>query len=265
MNIPLQAKQALAILQTQLSDSLIAVYLHGSAVSSGLRPTSDIDLLVVVDRLLTETCREQLVLRLMAISGLYPIDPEGRRPLEVAVFLSSELNRLSFPAKCELMYGEWLRAEYEQGVFEGQTQDPEFTLMLAQASQEAVNIWHKGMYHLPVIDPQDIRRAMLEALPNLALSLTGDERNVLLTLARMWYTMETGLFTAKDEATNWAIALMPAPLPLIMTMAKNDYLTGSSTDWVCQKEGVKQCANYLANCIRAYSSVDSTNVCFGAL
>lgn len=248
-----QAKLALAILQKYLSDSLIAVYLHGSAVSSGLRPTSDIDLLVVVDKPLTEICREQLVRGLMAISGLYPIDPEGRRPLEVAVFLSSELNMLSSPAKCELMYGEWLRTEYEQGVFEGQTQDPEFTLMLAQAAQDAVALWHKEMHSLPMIGQPDIRKVILDALPNLLLSLKGDERNVLLTLVRKWYTMKTGLFISKDGAANWAIDLMPTALSSIIIMAKNDYLTGASTDWADQTEGIKTCVDYLAECIRTCS------------
>ncbi|MDK7759296.1 aminoglycoside adenylyltransferase domain-containing protein [Providencia rettgeri] len=253
MKTPLQAEQALVILQKYFSDSLIAVYLHGSSVSSGLRPTSDIDILVVVDTPITNICREQLVRDLMDISGLYPIDPEGRRPLEVAVFLASELNSLSYPAKCELIYGEWLRTDYEQGVFEGQTQDPEFTLMLAQASQDAVSLWYQEIYHLPIIGLHDIHCAMLDSLPNLELSLEGDERNVLLTLARMWYTMEIGLFTSKGEAAIWAAELMPVELASILVVAKNAYLIGSSVDWENQLMSVTQCANYLAERIRIYS------------
>ncbi|WP_369310182.1 aminoglycoside adenylyltransferase family protein [Providencia rettgeri] len=252
MTVPLQAKQALAILQKHFSDSLIAVYLHGSSVSGGLRPTSDIDLLVVVDNPMTEASREQLVRELMVISGLYPTDPEGRRPLEVAVFLTNDLNTLSYPAKCELMYGEWLRTEYERGIFEGQTQDPEFTLMLAQAAQEAVSLWHKKRFCLPMIAQHEIRRALLDALPNLVLSVKGDERNVLLTLTRMWYTMATGLFTSKDNAANWAIEQMPAALSPIIMMAKNDYLTGVPVDWEAQNEGIRQCVSYLAGCVNIY-------------
>ncbi|MEX9871218.1 aminoglycoside adenylyltransferase domain-containing protein [Providencia huaxiensis] len=253
MVTPPQAEQALVILRKHFSDSLIAVYLHGSSVSSGLWPMSDIDLLVVIDSPVTDFCREQLVRDLMDISGLYPIDLKGRRPLEIVVFLTSELNMLSYPAKCELIYGEWLRTEYEQGVFEGQTQDPEFTLMLAQASQEAVSLWHKEIYGLPIVGLHDIRRAMLDSLPNLELSLKGDERNVLLTLARMWYTMETGLFISKDEAAIWAIELMPVELASVLLVAKKAYLTGISVDWENQQVEVTLCANYLAERIRVYS------------
>lgn len=255
MNIPLQAEQALSILQSHFADSLIAVYLHGSSVTSELRPASDIDLLVVINQSMTEQSREHLIHCLMGISGLYPIDPEGRRPVEVAIFLMSELAQLAYPARCELIYGEWLRTDYEHGVFEGPTQDPEFTLMLAQAEQEAVCLWKKGTYYLPVISQNDIKQAVLDACPNLLLSLEGDERNVLLTLARMWYTMETGKFASKDTAASWAMNLMPIDLASVLNIAQTAYINGSFVDWDSQRTVLTRCVNYLSQRIGAFSKI----------
>ncbi|HFH3062033.1 TPA: nucleotidyltransferase domain-containing protein, partial [Pseudomonas aeruginosa] len=53
MLIPAEAKRALPVIQQSLADSLVAVYLHGSAVAGGLRPKSDVDVLVVIDRATT--------------------------------------------------------------------------------------------------------------------------------------------------------------------------------------------------------------------
>ena len=39
--------------------------------------------------------------------------------------------------------------------------------------------------------------------------LEGDVRNVLLTLARVWFTLETGTIASKDVAADWAITRLP--------------------------------------------------------
>ena len=44
----LQISNALTLLHHHLGDNLLAVHLFGSAVSGGLKPASDIDLLVTV-------------------------------------------------------------------------------------------------------------------------------------------------------------------------------------------------------------------------
>ncbi|XVH57682.1 aminoglycoside adenylyltransferase family protein [Providencia hangzhouensis] len=240
-----QVAQTLSILQRHLCDSLIAVYLHGSGVSGGLKPASDIDILVVIDKEMTHDQRTLLVSDFMVISGLYPSDPQGRRPLEIAVFVSGELASLSYPAKCELMYGEWLRQSIEQGQLEGQVYDPEFTLMLAQAQQEAVSLWQSKEYQLPVVNEQQIKQAMLDSLPNLLSSLDSDERNVLLTLARMWKTMETGQFVTKDKAVDWVINRVPDELQPILIGAKMAYLNGIPIDWIKKKIEIQKLAKFM--------------------
>ena len=90
-----QIEQTLKILQQHFSNSLVAVYLYGSSVSGGLKPTSDIDILAVIENTVDKETRKRLIHDLMGVSELYPIDPEGRRPLEVAIF-STQKNLNSF-------------------------------------------------------------------------------------------------------------------------------------------------------------------------
>ncbi|GAB1252979.1 nucleotidyltransferase domain-containing protein [Desulfovibrio falkowii] len=93
-----EAAAALSAMQGRLGRSLHAVYLHGSAVTGGLRPRSDVDLLAVVDQPIPPQARKTLVTDLLDISGRYPSDPYGRRPLELIVFLQPELAELPYPA-----------------------------------------------------------------------------------------------------------------------------------------------------------------------
>src|SRR5262245_49014546 len=59
--MPAEASHALTIVQRCFASSLVAVYLHGSAATGGLRPNSDVDLLVIVDRPTTLAVRERLM------------------------------------------------------------------------------------------------------------------------------------------------------------------------------------------------------------
>jgi len=54
LRTPAEALAALRIVEDLFEVSLLAVYLHGSAVSGGLRPQSDVDLLVVTGQPMTD-------------------------------------------------------------------------------------------------------------------------------------------------------------------------------------------------------------------
>src|SRR5690606_13803543 len=114
-SIPSEAYKALAVAQKLLGDSLEAVYLHGSAVAGGLRPQSDVDLLVVVDRAIKPEVVRLLMAELMKISGRYPKDSKGKRPIEMIVFSRADLDAAFYPVRSEFIYGEWLRQDYESG------------------------------------------------------------------------------------------------------------------------------------------------------
>lgn len=72
---PAEALAALRIAKDLFGGSLSAVYLHGSAVSGGLRPQSDVDLLLVIEQPMTDAMRESLLGSLMRISGRHPATP----------------------------------------------------------------------------------------------------------------------------------------------------------------------------------------------
>ena len=257
--VPTLASQALVILQNCFGNSLLAVYLHGSAVAGGLRPNSDVDLLVIIDQPTTHAVRERLVKELMRVSGRYPASQGDPRPLELMVFQRADLSALDHPARSEFrsefVYGEWLRGDFEAGVIPAPVSDPELTLLLAQARHNAIAlIGPPATTWLPAIQKADIRRAISDTLPILLASLEGDERNVLLTLARMWRMLVEGDFVPKDVAAKWAIPRLPDEVADLLDYARIAYLSRNNDDWSDRRQDARQLANIMGRHVKAILS-----------
>lgn len=226
--LPPEGRAALALLADTLHGSLKGVYLHGSATQGGLRPDSDVDLLAVVDRSLARDIRRDLARALLRISGRHRAG-DGTRPLEVAIFDEGSLRAGLYPARIEFIYGEWLRASCEAGDIPSPHADPEYTLMLAQAREQAVPVYGPPLAKLvPAVAAADIRRATADALPSLLSSLEGDAINVLLTLARMVCTLEAGSFVSKDAAAKQVAESLSPRAAQTLLKARHAYLSGAA-------------------------------------
>ncbi|MBO6814234.1 MAG: DUF4111 domain-containing protein [Rhizobiaceae bacterium] len=242
-----QIQSALLILHRRLDDALLGVYLHGSAVSGGLQPQSDIDLLAAVQSELTESQRNGLLLDLLHLSGRHPAVPGGARCLEVMVFSQAELNRSDYPARAEFVYGEWLREAFEAGETPMPERDPEYTLVIAQAHQEAIPLFGPPRSELLTgVSREHVNQAMRDSLPDLLNGLHGDERNALLTLARMWHTASTGKFVTKDAAAEWAISRLSGSDAMILDHARRAYLGAITDDWSSQRDAARQLAGRMS-------------------
>ena len=111
---PSVAHEVVAIVRDVLGEALIGAYLHGSAVLGGLRPTSDVDVLAVIDRRTTEPERGALVDRLLEVSGRRARRGPGR-PIELTILVQSDVRPWRHPPRVEFLYGEWRRNDYEAG------------------------------------------------------------------------------------------------------------------------------------------------------
>jgi streptomycin 3"-adenylyltransferase len=72
---------------------------------------------------------------------------------------------------------------------------------------------------------------MHACLPGLIESTIGDERNVLLTLARMWVTAAIGEFLPKDEAAEWAMPRLPKEQVALLELAGKAYRGEYADQW----------------------------------
>ena len=227
-------------------DNILGVHLHGSAVLAGLRPHSDIDVLVVVRRSLGGVERRALVGELMRVSG-----GPGARPVELVVVVQDEVRPWRYPPVCDFLYGEWLREEYERGVVPAPETAPDLAPLLTMALAGDTSLY--GPSPAQLLDPVplvDLRRAIVAGVPQLMADLDHDTRNVLLTLARIWTTLATDTIRSKDAAADWAAERLPPGHRAVLAHARAIYLGDADERWDDgPRSGVRPCADFLVEAI----------------
>jgi streptomycin 3"-adenylyltransferase len=228
-----QGQRVVELLQDVLGDALLGVYLHGSAVIGGLKPTSDLDLFAVTSRRTTPGEQRALIERLMPISGRG--DPSGQsRSIGLEIVARPDVYPWRYPARLDLQYGDWYRPDFAAGNFAPWDPDnPDLAILLAMVLQADHPLLGPPPSKLfGPIPWTDVRRAMLDSIPDLRSYLDGDERNVLLTFLRIWASLATGRFFSKDGAADWAIPSLPAHLRPVGERARDLYLQGiAAEDW----------------------------------
>lgn len=212
-------------LRRYLGDDLLALYLYGSAVSGGLRPDSDLDFLAISRTPLDEAVRAGLTGELLRLSG-------QPRALEVSVLVLGDVLPWRYPPRLELQFGEWLRERLEAGRIAPPAADPDVAVLLASAWQESRTLHGPPLRELlQAVPTQDLRRAIRDDLPRLMVGVRGDERNVLLTLARMWLTLTTDTIQPKDQAALWALPRLPPEHRAALELALRGYRGECRDDW----------------------------------
>lgn len=234
-----QTSRARAVLEEHLGTTIRAIHLFGSAVCGGLKPFSDVDLLVTVDARPSDTARMALMRGLLSVSA-----PPGRDPLlralEVTVLVHADVVPWRYPPRREAQFGEWLREEVEAGHCEDPVADHDLAILLTQARDNSLPLF--GVEAAALFDPVpsgDLARALRDTVAqwNAPEDWKGDERNVVLALARIWYTAATGLITSKDAAAAWLL-VREQRNSSVLTQALAAYLGRESDDLACQEAQV---------------------------
>lgn len=251
-----QARAAVAAIRRALdANAILAAWLYGSAVAGSLRPDSDLDLFVLTDRGLGPDEKRGLV------DGLRPISrraerPADWRPLEVTVVAAPNVRPWRYPPGFELQYGEWLTDDdLDEQIVSGPTESADLGVLI-----EMVRTTGRPLIGpppgemLPAVPPNDLARAIVDALPELLSDLDNDTRNVVLTLARMWSTLATGELRSKDAAADWAIARLPQAHRPLLERARDNYRHGGWGNWADDAAAARALADRMAAEVRAIGS-----------
>jgi streptomycin 3"-adenylyltransferase len=109
-----------------------------------------------------------------------------------------------------------------------------------------VPLWGREARELIAPIPMsDVQTAMRDSLPELLDNLKGDERNVLLTLARMWVTTVTGEFLPKEKAAKRVIPRLTHERAALLDTAAKAYLGECVDDWSELEAETQSLAAYL--------------------
>ncbi|MBS2140828.1 nucleotidyltransferase domain-containing protein, partial [Escherichia coli] len=93
-----QLSEVVGVIERHLEPTLLAVHLYGSAVDGGLKPHSDIDLLVTVTVRLDETTRRALINDLLETSAS-PGESEIVRAVDVTLVVPDKILPGLYPSR----------------------------------------------------------------------------------------------------------------------------------------------------------------------
>jgi streptomycin 3"-adenylyltransferase len=251
-----QISEVLSLVDEVLGADVVGAYLHGSAVLAGLRPRSDIDILLVSRRPTTREEKRHLVGRLLSISsverfhtGSHARSPTMRRPIELTIVVQAQVRPWRYPPSFDLQYGDWLRSEFERGNVEPwpTTTNPDLASLITMVL--LANRPLLGPPAAEVLDPvprADYLRAIVGDIDRyVADDLEWDTRNVILTLARIWSTVATDRIRAKDAAAAWALAHLPSEHQPVLARARAGYLGEEDERWDDIKPAIGPCTAYM--------------------
>ena len=248
MSETLQLEQLTASLQQLLGESLFGIYLYGSAVDGGLGPESDLDLLVVITQALTLQQRKQLAETLLQIS--HPIGAV-QRALEVTIVHKDHILSGSYPLSYELQFGEWLRDELSQGDMLSEHADPDLSILLKKAQLHHRSLFGPSLTQWSVeIPDQQLWQAMADTYPSIVAHWDedADERNQILALCRIYFSLVTNEIAPKDQAAQWVIAqLQPQHQPVLQRMVQEYKGEIEKQNWQQQHHALQPVVDFLSS------------------
>lgn len=255
-----QLKDCLELLQMIFGSNLLGIYLYGSSLVGGLQKYSDIDLFVVTNRTTTIEEKAILVTNLLHISGIYM--KTTKLPIEMTIVEQTAINPWQYPPKFDFQYGDWLRETFEKGIIQPSTttEMPDLALIITQILLKSQTLYGSEPAQLLAPVPyHDFMRAMLQDVDRLSADLKHDTRNVLLTYARIWHTLETDAISSKPAAAEWAIKHLPPEYQPVMKRAKSICLGEEKEYWDDINPLVKPCADFMVDKINAQASLINFN------
>ena len=200
-------------LQRALGDDLVGVYLHGSAVLGCFGPQSDIDLVAVSHAVRAEQ-RRRLVDALLEISA--PYEPAGPlRPVELDLVLASAIDPWHYPTPFDFHYGESHRSRFEAGELElwerRESRDlAAHVTVLRHAGRPFVGPPVEQVF--PEVPWADYVDALTHDLDWCRERWAERPRYGVLSIARIWATLATGVPQSKATGAEWALPRLPDEL-----------------------------------------------------
>lgn len=255
-----QISQCLKLLQDVFGQDLLGFYLYGSAVVGGLQKFSDIDLFAVTSRPSTSEEKARIARAMLRISGVFR--KSVKKPVELTIVVQPEVKPWRYPPTFDFQYGDWLRTRFESGEIEPwpSKQMPDLALLITQIFLASETIYGPAAYHLLERVPYpDFVRASTDELDSLLADLEDDTRNVLLTLARIWSSLETSAIRSKPSAASWAMDHLPPEYQPVMERARAECLGENVRDWDAVQAAIRPCADLMMGKIKRIISVLQTS------
>ena len=227
-----------------LRDDLVGVYLHGSAVMGCFNPEkSDVDLIVVVNRPMSDPVKRAFLERVVDLNGQGPA-----KGIEMSVVLREVCEPFVYPTPYELHFSAGHLAAYRE--------DPEGYIRRMQGDDKdlaahftIIRARGRCLYGAPIEDVFDQvpRRDYLDAIwydvENAPEEIAAYPMYLTLNLARVLAYRTEGKVLSKKEGGEWALGNVPERFHPLLRTALADY--GGDTEEAYDTEAAEAYAGYM--------------------
>lgn len=245
-----QIDETINLVKAVVGEKVLGIYLYGSYIQGGLMPQSDIDIFVLLNDPTDDGEKQQLVKGLLEISIEDPNDK--RRPIELNMATQAELKPWSGSPHMDFQYGEWIRQEIESGkISPSADADTDLAIIVTQVLTQGKKLYGEDASQL--LDPlpfEEVQRIMVSEVDGLLAELQDDTRNVLLTLVRIWNSLESNTINSKQDAAAWALDKIPQVFKPLLEHALAVRLGKTDEDWGSYQTLVRPFSEYIVSEIK---------------
>ena len=210
--------------QQILKDNLAGVYLHGSSVMGCFNPEkSDIDLIIVVDRPLSDPVKKAYMDMVVGYSAVGPA-----KGIEMSVVLRKVCNPFVYPTPFELHFSaghlEWYNKDPDDYIRRMNGTDKDLAAHFTVISKRG-----RCLYGVPIRDMfaevpgRDYMDSIWYDVEGAAEEIAEHPMYLTLNLARVLAYKEDGLVLSKKEGGEWAIRRLPAEYHPLIRDAMREY------------------------------------------
>ena len=210
--------------KTILRDSLVGIYLHGSAVMGCFNPEkSDIDLIIVVNRPLSDAVKRKYMDMVVEYNASGPA-----KGIEMSVVLAAVCKPFVYPTPFELHFSaahlEWYRRDPDDYIRKMHGEDPDLAAHFTIISKRGRCLWGAPVKEvLAEVPGPDYMDSIRKDVEDARDSIADNPMYLVLNLARVLAYKEEGLVLSKKEGGEWALSRLPAEFRPLITDALREY------------------------------------------
>lgn len=203
-----QISRFIRMVQKQLNDNLVGIYLHGSLAMGSFNPDqSDIDLLVITNERIPADIKRNLIQNLLQLSGV-------PHPIEVSFLTMNHIRPWKFPTPYDLHYSEMWRKRYINEFTIPQWEKWENIIHLDIDLAAHITItYHRGISLIgePVdriftkIPAEDYEHSILSDLKEALDNIESKPVYAILNACRVYAYLMYGRIYSKREAGIWGM------------------------------------------------------------
>lgn len=213
-----------------LGETLVGIYLHGSAVMGCYNPQkSDIDLLVVIREAISTECKRDFMDMVVALNEDAP-----EKGIEMSIIKESVCNPFVYPTPYELHFSvahlNWYRANPQDYVEHMNGTDPDLAAHVTITLHRGKTLYGK---EIPSVFGPVSREAYLDSIRSDIQEARDDILDnpvyIILNLCRVLAYKTENLILSKQEGGQWALDRVTRPeFRELISHALTEYQTGEA-------------------------------------